>query len=166
MKKRCFTILIGIYGLCCILLIACGKTQTQIESAQIEQFIRLVFTSNVDGRYEVICNADMSDEDELNKVSEEYYKPFEKMVTVECLDIMKANRIPLVYDKMAMEQNAEITVSKITITKKEEGIYSFAVVLCIARDGEEFEENRTGTIQTVIVDDQFQINSFYCDKGI
>ena len=111
MKKRKIVTLITL--VCCLLFGGCGTKNTDVP----EKFLKLVFTSDSNDRYDKYVQSGVADETSLDEVSDAYYAEFADIVTESCMEKLKSNRIPFSYDKAAAEQGAVITVSKVELSK-------------------------------------------------
>lgn len=159
--KKVTVLLAGFFIFCCMALNGCGSSKTK----DLEEFIELIYTSNVNGRYDNFMNTDMADESKIAEASTLYYKDFEAFVSPDYLDTMKANRIPLSYDKYAAEQNAEVTVMKVSVTKESEGTYTYHADLQIVLDGVTTDTECSGSIRTTNLDGSEKITYFSCDPA-
>ncbi len=146
--------------ICCSILTGCGKESSS--SALAEQFLKQVFTSNLEQRYDSFQNVDIADENALKEATHLYYQDFEAMVTEDCLEKLVANRIPLSYDKAAAESNAEVSVEKISLEALPEGGYEYTVTLKVMTNGESEEASYTGQLQFEMIDGEERVSAFSC----
>lgn len=142
--KRILIILIAL----AIFVIGCAKVNTKginetREKEVIENFLYEVFELNKQGR----CNTfqemvgETEDISALNKTEgvqeisnetqqayKDYCKSFEAYATQKCIDLMKANRIPMQYDLYVINQNVAVEIADVQYEKVSENTYSFEVL--------------------------------------
>lgn len=159
--KKAKKILVSIFILVCTAFAGCGNTAERDENIS-KQFLEMVYTSNMNQRYDTFVEESAVEASELEGIAAVYYQGFEELVTEDYLETMKANRIPLSYDKSAAEQGVEVTVSEIVLEEEMKGSYKYSVTLKVEQPEQVIEEIRVGQIQTN--EDDGKIIYFSCDN--
>lgn len=159
--KNIKKILASILIMTCAIFVGCGNTTEQNDRIP-KQFLEMVYTSNMNQRYDTFVEENAVEASELEAIMENYYRDFEELVTKDYLETMKANRIPLSYDKAAAEQGAEVSVSEITLEEEAEGNYKYSATLKVEQSGQVIEEICIGQIQ--INKDNGKITYFLSDS--
>lgn len=103
--------------------IGCKPKETHTSQEIAEQFLKEIFTSNYKNRY-----VKFLEDENIDK----YYKSFSFCASQECIEKLQKNRMPLKYDKEAIEKGISYIVSNIEL---------------------EFDTSRTGTFEVFLTDE-------------
>ena len=158
------------------LMSGCGKTENlQASSKEIaEQFLNEFFTSDFEGRCsdflknvnaELYQDIENMNTEEVNKYYDKcydkYYDTFSDCTTQECIETMARNRIPLKYDRIAMEKDMQVKVSDISVELDKEGYAEYEVLLESKKDDETIKGKAVGQITVQDEKSLKKVTSFY-----
>lgn len=95
-------------GICVLAVILPGCTGKKEKEALKTEFLKWMFTSNLNGRYEkVLAHEDVSTA--KDKIEEEYYKEINDKITRHVYEVIVKKRLPYKFDEMTVGQDVELT---------------------------------------------------------
>ncbi len=173
-KKRPPVILISLVAilvLLCFGLISCelSKERTDPEEAKMQmmdEFLTEVFQFNNRQRYDKLMASSQAanDEEALGQALQEYYQPFLRFVTEDCLNTMQRNRFPSKYDELIVEQGIATRIQDIRYEALDENTYAFEITYETAEIDEVFQTPLKGRISLESAEEQVLVESVRLDS--
>ncbi len=161
MKTKAFkSCLCIVLCLLCLVLTGCQVKETDTGEELVKEFLTEYFSFNKNSRAQELNSlAEKDSLEEYGEAYDRYYDAFVVFVTENCIETMKKNREPYIYDKMAAENKLSV-VPEVLTEAAGENTYTFEISFVSQEAGELFESPVRGTVTVSQEDDgSIKVNS-------